>query len=64
MISSNSAVSFLKEVREEVKKVVWPSRQETIRMTAIVVGASAVVGIYLTMLDYILNRAVGLIVGR
>lgn len=57
-----SIITFLKEVRREVQKVVWPTRPETIRLTAIVVGVSAVVGVYLTVLDYLLNKTLGLII--
>lgn len=43
--------TYLKEVRLEIKKVNWPTRQETIRYTLIVIGVSAVVAIYLGGLD-------------
>ena len=45
-------IAFLKEVRMEMKKVNWPSRQETLRYTLIVVGASLVVAAFLGGLDY------------
>jgi len=44
-------VSFLKEVRLEMKKVNWPTREETIRYTLIVVGISLTVAIFLGGLD-------------
>jgi len=44
---------FLKEVRQELKKVSWPSRQETIKYTLIVVGVSAAVAIFLGGLDFL-----------
>lgn len=58
----NKATKFLKEVQTELKKVIWPTRQQTIRLTTIVVGVSLVVGLYIGMLDYILTKLVGLIV--
>lgn len=48
-------VTFLKEVRLEMKKVNWPTRQETIKYTLIVIGASVVVALFLGGLDYILS---------
>ncbi|MFH1714478.1 MAG: preprotein translocase subunit SecE [Candidatus Nealsonbacteria bacterium] len=44
-------VSYLKEVRLEMKKVNWPTRDQTIRYTLIVIGVSAVVALYLGGLD-------------
>lgn len=46
-------VSFLKEVRLEMKKVNWPTRKETIRYTLIVIGVSVVVAVFLGGLDFI-----------
>lgn len=46
-------ITFLKEVRLEMKKVNWPTRQETIRYTLIVIGVSIGVAIFLGGLDFI-----------
>jgi len=51
----NKIVSFLKEVRLEMKKVNWPSRQETIQYTLIVIGVSVAVAIYLGGLDFLFS---------
>lgn len=51
----NRFTRYLKESREELKKVVWPSRRETIRHTAIVIGVSLGVAVFLGFLDYFLN---------
>jgi len=48
-------ITFFKEVRLEMKKVNWPSREETIRFTLIVLGASAVVAAFLGSLDFIFS---------
>ncbi|MFH0852033.1 MAG: preprotein translocase subunit SecE [bacterium] len=45
--------NFLKEVKVELKKVTWPTRQETIKYTLLVIGVSAGVAIFLGGLDYI-----------
>ncbi len=50
----NKIITFLKEVRLEMKKVNWPSRKEIIRYTLIVVGISAAVAVYLGGLDLLL----------
>jgi len=45
--------TFLKEVKVELKKVNWPTKQETIKYTLIVIGVSLVVAIFLGGLDFI-----------
>ena len=49
----NKIITFLKEVHLELKKVNWPTRQETLRYTLIVIGISAVVAAFLGGLDVI-----------
>jgi len=49
----NKITTFLKESRLEMKKVNWPTRQETIRYTLIVIGVSVGVAIFLGALDFI-----------
>ncbi len=58
----NKATKFLKEVQTELKKVTWPTREQALRLTGIVVGVSLVVGLYIGVLDYGLTKLVGLIV--
>ena len=45
--------SFFKEVRLEMKKVNWPTREETIKYTLIVIGVSFAVAAFLGGLDLI-----------
>jgi len=58
----NKATKFLKEVQTELKKVTWPTREQAIRLTGIVVGVSLVVGLYIGVLDYGLTKLIGLVV--
>lgn len=55
-------LNFLKEVREELNKVVWPSREQTVRYTILVIIVAAAVGLILGGLDYILTFFTDLIV--
>lgn len=48
-------ISFLKEVQEELNKVAWPSREQTIRYTILVIIVAVVVGLFLGALDYVLT---------
>ena len=45
-------VKFLKESREELKKVVWPSRDEVVNSTVVVLAAVIVVSIFLYIVDH------------
>ena len=48
-------VIFLKEVRLEIKKVNWPTKQQTVRYTIIVVGVSFAVAVFLGGLDFMFS---------
>lgn len=58
-------INFLKEVKTEVKKVNWPTKQEVFKYTAIVLGVSVVVAVFLGGLDTvyraILDKLMGLV---
>ena len=54
-------VIFLKEVREELEKVAWPNREQTIRYTVLVIIVAVAVGVFLGGLDYILTLATAFI---
>jgi preprotein translocase subunit SecE len=45
--------AFLRETKDELKKVAWPNRQEVIRLTMVVITVSLLVGIFLGGLDFI-----------
>ena len=59
----DSARSFLTEVRNEVKRVTWPSRREVYATTVVVILTSVFFGVYLWGLDLALSWAVGRIYG-
>lgn len=52
---ANPLTNYLKQALEELKKVIWPSKQETTRHTLIVIGLSLGVAIFLGAIDYLLN---------
>jgi preprotein translocase subunit SecE len=49
----NKITTFIKEARVELRKVNWPTREQTIKYTALVVGLSLAVAIFLGALDYL-----------
>ena len=44
-------IHFLKETRIELRKVVWPTREETIKTTGIIMVAVVIVAIFLWIVD-------------
>ena len=59
-----SVVGFGRESRAEVRKVVWPTRQETVQTTLMVIVAVIVLGIFLWFIDMMLVNAVQYLTGR
>jgi len=56
-------IAFARESRLEVRKVVWPSRQETVQTTLIIFAVTALMGLLLFLLDGLLIWLVELITG-
>lgn len=48
-------VSFLREVRAELKKVTWPSRNEVYSTTIVVIFATIFFGFYLFFMDVVFS---------
>jgi preprotein translocase subunit SecE len=61
---AQTPVGFLKEVRDELQKVVWPTRDEVIRLTIVVLIVSLGVGLFLGGADLILTKLVELVILR
>ena len=49
-------IVYLQEVKVELKKVNWPTRKETLRLTFIVIGVSLTTALFLGALDFIFAR--------
>ena len=62
-VKGRNAVAFAKESRTEVRKVVWPTRQEAVQTTGIVLVATLIMSLLLWGLDSVLFWVVGLITG-
>ena len=57
------AVSFAKQSKMELRKVVWPTRQEVVQTTMIVVVVVLIVSLLLWGIDALLLRLIGLLTG-
>ena len=58
-----SAWSFMREARTELRKVVWPTRQETIQTTLIVLVMVIIVALILWALDAVFVRVINALIG-
>jgi preprotein translocase subunit SecE len=56
--------AFFTEVRNELKKVTWPSRKEVYSTTLVVIATSILFGFYLWGLDLVFSRAMSLVLAR
>lgn len=45
-------IRFVREVITELKKVTWPTRGETVKLTVVVIAISVIVGVFIGILDY------------
>ena len=63
-LMGGQVLGFLSDARTEVRKVVWPTRQETIQTALIVFGVVIFMGIVLWLLDMLLLWAVRLLTGQ
>jgi preprotein translocase subunit SecE len=48
-------INYLKDVRAELKHVTWPSRNQTIIYTIVVILVSAATAVYLGLFDYLFS---------
>jgi preprotein translocase subunit SecE len=58
----NRFTRWWRETTGELRKVSWPTRQEAIRLTKIVLYVVAATSIFLGVLDFIFSRLIGLLV--
>ena len=57
-------INFFKEVYEELGKVTWPNREQTIRYTTLVVLVAVAVGLFLGGLDVVLTSVTAYFLGH
>jgi preprotein translocase subunit SecE len=54
---------FMREVVQELKRVAWPSRRQTISSTGVVLVLVILVAIFLGLVDFVLSRLVRFLIG-
>ncbi len=59
-----TVINFFSEVKLELSKVTWPKRDEVIKLTAIVLLVSGILGFYVGGLDYLFTRLLTFVVSK
>ncbi len=49
-------MKFINEVREELKQVVWPSRQEVVKSTWIILITVIIISLFLFFTDFVFEQ--------
>ena len=57
-------LKFFSEVKTELLKVTWPTKNQVIKLTTAVIVISLIVGLFIGSLDYIFTKLVELVVKR
>ncbi|HAU99366.1 MAG TPA: preprotein translocase subunit SecE [Candidatus Pacebacteria bacterium] len=57
-------ITFIQHVRDELLRVTWPTRAQTIEMTLFVLVLSAIVGVYIGGLDSLFTSIFDYIIKR
>ncbi|MFC3126192.1 preprotein translocase subunit SecE [Pseudoroseomonas globiformis] len=54
---------FIRDVRQEVSRVTWPTRKETLITTGLVLALSALAALFFLATDQLIQFGVGLLFG-
>ncbi len=58
-----SPALFVRQVKQEISKITWPTRSETIQGTLMVVVMSVMIALFLFLIDLVFAYTIRLIVG-
>ncbi|MCL6609540.1 MAG: preprotein translocase subunit SecE [Geminicoccaceae bacterium] len=62
-MAKTSPAQFVREVRQELQKVTWPTRKELVATTLSVVAMSALAALFFFLVDQVLAWIVQLVLG-
>lgn len=57
-------INYIKASIEEMKKVTWPTKNETYNYTLLVVGISVALAVFLGSVDYLFTKGLELIINK
>ena len=58
----NAIIRYFKETRAELRKVSWPSREEAVNLTVIVIAVTTAMAAFLGAVDFLFSKLFGLII--
>jgi len=58
-----SPAQFIRQVKQEVAKITWPSRADAMRGTFMVIVVSVVLAAFLLVVDFVFAHFVGYVIG-
>lgn len=58
----NKFINYLKGAREELAKVVWPTKELTVKHTIVVIAISVSIAIFLGSIDFLLSEVIEIII--
>jgi preprotein translocase subunit SecE len=56
------AKKFLNDVYQELQKVAWPSREELVGSTAVVIAMSVIMAVFIGIVDWTVNQVVHVLI--
>ena len=59
----NKIQKWWRETVGELRKVTWPTKEEALKMTKIVIIVVLVTAVFLGVVDFIFSRLIGLLLG-
>ncbi len=57
-------INYIKASIEEMKKVTWPTKNETYNYTLLVIGISVALAVFLGSVDYLFTKGLELIINK
>lgn len=63
-MAQTNPLTFLQEVRTELAKVHWPTKDETIKLTIVVIVISTALGVFIGSIDFVLVKLTELLLKR
>jgi len=63
MMAKTSPAQFIREVRQELAKVTWPSRKELVATTLSVLAMSVLAALFFFLVDQLIAYAIQLVLG-
>jgi len=61
-VKANRFTKYFREVRAEVRKVTWPSREEVLRLSAIVIVVMILMSAFMAIIDFAFSRLMAAII--